>query len=365
MSTTEEQVISQAEPQTPVAPVAAPPVPAEPAAPAQPLTRRDQLSEAFKKPPTERGRHAQFQPREEKGKFVPGAPVVPVTPVTRPPLLAALKKEIEPHWNAAPVELLQEIVRREEDHVKGVEPLKARAKQADELLEEFKPYEAMLSAEGGTPRTAIKTLLQTAAMIRQGTPLQKAQLIAQAMQQFGIPLAHLQQIFGSPQGAPPSTPQVALDPHYNALSQELNTIKQALNTRQQQEQQQKESQALTTIETFAKDPAHPHFEAVQEKMLGLLEAPGVIKNVLGIDISGMDYAGRLKVAYDTAIRLDPALSAQLAATPQVPQQQSSHVQKSKAVAGLQVKGAPGSGPAAAIDPNDRRALIASAMKRQR
>jgi DNA-binding transcriptional MerR regulator len=356
MSTTEEQV-SQIPPTTidpPVEPAAVTP----PSEPAPPQTRRDILAEQFKKD-TERGKHAQFQPREQ-GKFA-GAPQFP-TP-TRPPLIPSLKKEVQPHWDAAPIELLQEIVRREEDHNKGIVPLKQKAQQADELLREFEPYQEILQREGATPKTAINTLLKAAQIVRTGTPLDKASLIVTTMRQWGIPLEHVQQLLGGQQPQQPnSIPSLAApDPQLTALVQQVQALTQAQTQRQQEEQQRHEAQAVQAITKFAEDPANAHFDAVQEKMLGLLQSPQVMKDVMGLDTSAMDYSQKLKVAYETAIRLDPALSTQVA---QQAAQQASQVQKSKAAA-VQVKGAPGTGPAPVIDPSDRRAFIANLVKRAR
>ncbi len=337
-----------------------------PAEPAKPLTRAETIREALNTPaeerkPTNRGKHAVNQPREQ-GKFAPGAPVVadPVqAPVVsdRPPMLKSLRKEVEAHWNNAPPELLNEFTRREADYEKGVAQYRTQAQQAAEVLDQFKPYEWILRNEGSTPQQAIAPLLQTAAILRTGTPQQKAQSVAQMMQQFGIPMDHIAQMFG----AQTQGQQVA-DPQYNALAQQVQQLTQHITQSQYQQQQALEGRALSVIQQFAQDPKNIHFEALQDTMLRLLQAP----QVLG-DTSGLSEREKLQLAYDTAVRLDPNIAAQSLAQQQAAQaaqvrgQAQNAVQTAKAAA-VQVRGAPGSAAPANVDPKNRRDVIANALR---
>jgi len=337
-----------------------------PAEPAKPLTRAETIREALNTPaeerkPTNRGKHAVNQPREQ-GKFVPGAPITPLDPAApvvsdRPPMLKSLRKEVEAHWNNAPPELLNEFTRREADYEKGVAQYRTQAQQAAEVLDQFKPYEWILRNEGSTPQQAIAPLLQTAAILRTGTPQQKAQSVAQMMQQFGIPMDHIAQMFG----AQTQGQQVA-DPQYNALAQQVQQLTQHITQSQYQQQQALEGRALSVIQQFAQDPKNIHFEALQDTMLRLLQAP----QVLG-DTSGLSEREKLQLAYDTAVRLDPNIAAQSLAQQQAAQaaqvrgQAQNAVQTAKAAA-VQVRGAPGSAAPANVDPKNRRDVIANALR---
>lgn len=335
--------------ETPVVP-AEPVVDVTPPTPVVPLTRREKIAEVMATK-TAAPAIPLPRPRDPSGKFAPNAPTFPTPAVQRPDMPKSLKQDLIPHWNAAPVELVNAVHQRELDHEKGVAQLKQKAQEADELLNEFKPYEWILRNEGATPKTAISSLLQTAAILRTGTPQQKAQSVAAVMHQFGIPVAHIQQIMGGAPGSPP------VDPQYNALSAEVAQLKQSLTERQQRDRQDSESRALAAIQQFAKDPEHVHFEAVQDRMLAFLQAP----QVLGVDTANMNDQEKLKLAYDMAIRLDPTLSAQVLAAQQA-KDKAKQVTQAKAAA-VQVKGAPASGPGPVINPKDRRAIIANAFNR--
>lgn len=334
--------------ETPAAPPAVTPsiTITEPAAPAAPESRRDTIERAFKTP-TNRGKHASLQPREQ-GRFagapqVGGAVAAPAPVVERPPLSKSLKRELEPHWNAAPHELVTAFAQREADYEKGVEPLKTKSAQYDQLMQQFQPYEQMLQAEGATPATAISSLLGTAALLRTGTPAQKAQGLAQVMRQHNIPLDHIAAVFGQTQSP-------VFDPQFNALAQQVQQLTQA----QQAQSHAQQQRALSVIESFSSDPANSHFAALQPKMLALLQQP----DIFGKDISLMSEREKLKLAYDTALRLDPELSAQASAAIQG---QQAAVSAAKTAA-VQVRGAPGASIPADANPKDRRAVIANALR---
>lgn len=360
-----ESPVTPEAPQTP-----APEVKTE-SAPAEPQSRHDTIRAAMKaaKDGTLRGQHAANQPREQ-GKFAgpPKAATTPATPVTgevapvapkpRPALLKSLKRELEPHWNTAPQELVEAFAQREADFEKGAAQWQSKAQAADAVIEQFKPFEWMLKAEGATPQTAIAPLLQTAAILRVGTPQQKAQSVAQVMQQFNIPLEHIQQFMG---GA-----QQPVDPQYNQLAQQVQHLQQQLHHSTQQQEHVQTQRALTVIQQFAQDPKNAHFEALQPRMLALLQAPNV-NDLLGQDISFLSERERLQLAYDTALRLDANISQQALAQQQAEAQRQIRERTQAAAntaraAAVQVSGAPGAPLTASVNPNDRRAVIANALR---
>ena len=333
--------------------------PAEPTQ--QPPSRHDTLRAAFANQ-GERGKHAAFQPREA-GRFAPGPPTFP-TP-ERPVMPASLRRELQPHWEKASpyisAELLTAINQRDSDYEKGLGMMaqyRTQAAEADDVLGLFKPYEWILKSENATPKAAISALLQTAVVLRTGTPAQKAQSVAQAMRDYNIPLEVVHSLLNgqqvSPQSAPPAESQA-----YNQLAQQVQELTQHFTRSQQQQQQQLENKALAVIQKFASEPANLHFEKVQDRMLMLLESP----DFLG-DISAMSEREKLQLAYDTAIRLDPVISAQVLAHQQAKSQAKNSVASSRSAA-VQVNGSPGSGASVAIDPNDRRAVIANALRQSR
>jgi hypothetical protein len=261
----------------------------------------------------------------------------------------SLRLELKDHWEKAPVELQQAFAQRDADYEKGISQYKQRDAEVRAITEQFAPYEWILRNEGSTPAQAIGPLLQTAALLRTGTPQQKSQAVAQMIQQFQIPLDQVAAYFGGE--APPQQ-----DSHYNQLAQQVQQLTQHITQSQYEAQKQNENRALSVIQQFAGDPANAHFEAVQDRMLSLLQAP----QVLG-DISNMSEREKLQLAYDTAVRLDPQLAQSLYAQQQQSYAAQNQVQKAKQAA-VQVRGAPGGAVSGPVSQTDRRAVIANALR---
>jgi Arc/MetJ-type ribon-helix-helix transcriptional regulator len=309
---------------------------------AEPQSRSDVIREALKKDAKE-----PKQPKAERPAKFP-TPDSKQPAVQAPDMPKSLKVEMKAHWEKAPSELRQAIAQREADFERGINNYKSRDAEAKAITELFQPYEWMLRNENATPATAIAPLLQTAALLRTGTPQQKSQAVAQMISQFQIPLDQVAAYFG---GQPP-----VQDNHYNQLAQQVQQLTQHITQSQYEAQKQNESRALSVIQQFAADPANAHFEAVQDRMLSLLQAP----HVLG-DTGNMSEREKLQLAYDTAIRLDPGISQQIFAQQQQSLQAQSQAQRAKAAA-VQVKGSPGSVMNSALNQTDRRAIIANALR---
>ena len=315
----------------------------------EPQSRADTIREALSKNPTNRGKHAASQPRES-GKFAPKEPKFPTSDApTRAEMPKSLRLELKDHWEKAPPELQQAIAQREADFERGINTYKSRDAEARAITELFQPYEWMLRNENATPATAIGPLLQTAALLRTGTPQQKSQAVAQMIQQFQIPLDQVAAFFGGEQ------PQLQ-DNQYNQLAQQVQQLTAHITQSQYQAQKQNESRALSVIQQFASDPANVHFEAVSDRMLQLLQAP----QVLG-DTSQMSEREKLQLAYDTAVRLDPTTAQQIYAQQQQSMQAANQVQRAKTAA-VQVRGAPSASPSFVTNQSDRRAVIANALR---
>jgi hypothetical protein len=331
----------------------APETPAVEAPQAEPQSRADTIREALTKTPTNRGKHAASQPREG-GKFAPKFPnaenqAPQMADKPRAEMPKSLRLELKEHWEKAPAELQQAFAQRDADYEKGITSYKQRDAEARAITEQFAPYEWILRNEGSTPAQAIGPLLQTAALLRTGTPQQKSQAVAQMIQQFQIPLDQVAAYFGGE--APPQQ-----DSHYNQLAQQVQQLTQHITQSQYEAQKQNENRALSVIQQFASDPANAHFEAVQDRMLSLLQAP----QVLG-DISHMSEREKLQVAYETAVRLDPQLAQSLFAQQQQSYAAQNQVQKARQAA-VQVRGAPGASVSGPISQSDRRAVIANALR---
>jgi hypothetical protein len=233
------------------------------------------------------------RPRDALGRFTAkgetpaeDAADAPAEDVTKPEDKPEQEAQVEPpkpatalrapqSWGASarakfaelPAEIQQEVHKRERDFSIGLQRNAELAQFGRSLAEVINPYQAMLAAEGADPVTVVSEMMRTAYLLRNAPAPQKVQLFKQVAQQFGVDLTSLtaEEPYVDPQIA-------ALQARQQQLEQYLQ--QQALQAQQQSQyaQAQETSRLTDEIDTFASDPAHPHFEEVRADMAALLKA---------------------------------------------------------------------------------------------
>lgn len=280
---------------------------------------REELEAAMSDEPeveTEVETEIETQPRDEKGRFAAkendesgtdenqgdpneaevSAETVPETPV-EPELTApnGWSAEAKAKWGELAPEIQAAVTQREQDAHKRISKHDETRNFGESMQRVIQPYLAQIQAEGGTPETAIQSLLNTAYLLRSGTPEQKRALILQTAQQFGVDLSDTEM------------PQVS--PEITALRNEFNQLRGHITTREQNERQNLQDEINQEVEAFASDPANVHYEKVKAHMAALLTQGA---------------ATDLKDAYDQACWSQPDIRATLLA-----QQSAEEEQKRK------------------------------------
>lgn len=265
-----------------------------------------------------------------KSAVEPEKPVAePEKPEAAPTSLAppnGWSAEAKAKWHELPPEIMSAVQKREQDIAKFTSTRDEHASFGKDIYQAVQPYMATIKAEGGTPRTAIESLLNTAYVLRTGSPEVKKQLLLQTAQQFGVDLR-----------VAPSDPTKQTPPEIASLQQEIAQLKGMLTQQQQSAQQQLQTEVQTEIEAFAADPKHTHYAEVKAVMAALLR-DGLAKD--------------LQDAYDQAVWARPDLRATLLA-----QQRAEEEQKRSAEAkrkaeeakrkSISITGGPGNTAAAA------------------
>lgn len=203
------------------------------------------------------------------------------------------RPEVREHWGKLPLEVQQEIIRREQHVSRALQEASRYVQHYNQFNETCAPYMSLIAMDGGNPMNTFKEYLQTAAILRMGATNEKANAVASAIVKFGVDVRELDTALAAhfngqqPQGAPQ---QQFRDPRLDHL---LGTMqhRQELQDREVTERQ------LTEIETFSRDPAHEFFQDVRPMVANILE---VYANQ-GIKCS-------LKDAYDKACMLHPEIS---------------------------------------------------------
>lgn len=190
------------------------------------------------------------------------------------------------------------IVQREQEQAAGVAKLKetfeSKAAIADEFTEIVRPYEAQMRAEGATPAQAVQTLLNTAQILRTGSPQQKEAIIRQTAQQFGVNLS-------APE---PGELDEFADPNVAALQQQVADLTNFITQQMQTTQAETERGIISEVEAFSSakndkgEPLRPHYSAVEADMIPLIAA------IRG-QHPGKSNAEVLSEAYDRAVYANP------------------------------------------------------------
>jgi hypothetical protein len=201
-----------------------------------------------------------------KGQGVPGgAPAAPPAPELKAP--QAWKPAARETWAALPPAVKAEVTRIENDTKAALR----EAAQARAFNQEFhravSPYMATIQSEGSNPAQFIGGLLQTAQALRTAPPAHKAQLVANIVRQFGVPIEALDSALAGgpqPQGQQGGQQQGEFrDPRFDEF---LGSLEQA----KQQRQQTIAQQAAADIDEFQKSAEF--LPDVKEHMSVLLHA---------------------------------------------------------------------------------------------
>lgn len=264
--------------------------------------------------------------RDDKGKFTTKEPkeiqVAVAEKVTKPeaqkPISApsSWSPAAKEKWASLAPDLQAEITRREEETHKGFTKLDEERNLGKSMKEVINPYMPIIASEGGTPEKAVQSLLNTAYLLRTGSPERKTQLLREIAQTYNIDLGQLSQ---APQQQNPQVQglQQRLDQIERDRAQEINLRKQEDNAKIQAE-----------INAFAADPKNVYYEKVKPLMGSLL---------------GSGQAQTMQEAYDKACRLSDEVYPLLNQPKTEEANRAKEVAKKKAAA-ASVTGSPGISP---------------------
>ncbi len=150
---------------------------------------------------------------------------------------------------------------------------------AKEIRAEFQPFEMMLRAEGATPQTAIRALMQDAAIFRFGTPQQKASRLQQIAQIYNVPLqAAAAQSGEQPEGA---LPDISQHPAYQQLAGMVQQLKQSFTQQTQAQTEAQETSNLNAVNAFlaevddkgnSKNPLDDSLQTAFAQQIGLVRS---------------------------------------------------------------------------------------------
>lgn len=203
--------------------------------------------------------------RDEQGKFAKKSD----ERLALPPLTADKLAEAPAAWKAADritewqamtPKQREILARREEEVVAGFSKLDEDRNLGKSLKEVINPYMPIIQAEGGTPATAIQSLLNTAYILRTAPVAQKTALFHQLAKQYGVDLQN-------------NTPAASTDQTVQQLQNQIQQLTQEIQRQPQVFAQQQESLVIKNqIDAFAADPKNAHYEKLKPVMASLLQS---------------------------------------------------------------------------------------------
>lgn len=232
---------------------------------------------------TEAASEEESAPVEEESEVAP-------VEARQPP--SSWRANVREQFAALPVDVQDEVLRREADFHKGIEQYRQDADYGRNLKSVLSPYQNDFAALGVSESQAVGTLLNYERTLRLGSPEQKLAVFQNMLNSYGVPVEALVSDDGDVR-------QTAI---LNAsLTSRLNQLEQQLHGFTASQQSQVQAQVTDVITKFASDPANKWFNDVREDMGRLLE-------------SGI--ASDIKDAYDKACNLRPDIRAAISAQQQ-------------------------------------------------
>jgi hypothetical protein len=190
----------------------------------------------------------------------PDAATIPDTELKAP---SQWKPEVREHWNKLPKAVQQEIHRREGDAMRLIGSVGPKIRMADEVMTHMTPFAERLQTNGVSPSTFLGDVFTTIRNLAGGTPQQKAEVVANIVQSYGVDLRALDAVLTNRIKAPPEVVQA----RQMAARAEMVLQQNAQNGVQQIQQE-----ADTVVGQFAADPKHEFIDDVRDLMADLVEA---------------------------------------------------------------------------------------------
>lgn len=346
-----ESAVEEHSTETP--PVEAPPASIESAPPSPSLPQESGGEEASADSTEERGSPKAIEEVVgEKPAEEPGSKAAPDPRIDRAP--QSWKGEAKKVWAELPLNVRQEVIRRERDATKLLQDTAEARQKAESFQGALAPHMDRINAMyQGNPITAINNLLGVERILVNGDPAAKVQLVANMIKHFGVDIRSLDKALVGEPVTPEVEQQSTLE---RLLEQKLAPLQQFIQNQQQAQQAQlakQEQEAAHTVESMALDPKYPYFNEVRSDMADLID----LAAKKGLYLS-------LEQAYSRAVRMNDDVyqasserESSQAAT-QAALQAHQAAQKAKGAA-VSVSGAPSMPGGNQGNPADLRGTIAS------
>jgi hypothetical protein len=245
----------------------------------EPPSLRDSIADAFDKvepeapstaAPAEPATTAAPSP-EAPPADVAAVPTPPASP-EQPPVTATpqelkapaqWKPQVREKWNTLPREVQEEVLRREGDSMRLIGSVGPKIRLADEVNSHIADFLPRLQEAGVPPSAFIGDIFTSVKSLASGSPQERAEVVANIVQSYGVDLRTLDAIL---------TQRIQAGPNDAAARQAMAKAQVIINQQKQGIQHQTELETEKTLAAFAADPKHEFLDDVRELMADLIEA---------------------------------------------------------------------------------------------
>jgi hypothetical protein len=140
---------------------------------------------------------------------------------------------------------------------------------ADEVNQHIAPFSERLQTNGVSPSTFLGDVFTTIRNLAGGTPQQKAEVVANIVQSYGVDLRALDSVL---------TGRIQTPPEVQQARQLAARAEMVLQQNHQQGAQKVQQEADQVVNQFAADPKHEFIDDVRDLMADLVEA-GRVNNL--------------------------------------------------------------------------------------
>lgn len=208
---------------------------------------------------------------------------------------AGWKPAAKEHWAALPPEVREMVATRERQIQEKLTETETTRKWANDFANVIAPHQHLIRAQNSTPLQAIDNLMRTAAGLMQGSSDQKASIVAEIIENYGIDIKVLDNVLskrmqngGHSSAARPmhEAPPAWARPMFDFMQQAQNA--------QQAHNRQMQSEAASQVEEMM---GEPFFEDLREEIADIMEVA-----------ANRGRKMTLKEGYTRALALNPEIS---------------------------------------------------------
>lgn len=199
------------------------------------------------------------------------------------------------HWGKIPAEAQAAIQRRELETSRVLNESANSRRFQNDFVSVVAPHAHLIRARNSTPLQAVKNLMETAAGLTVGNPQQKAMIVAEILDNYGVDIKVLDEVL-SKRPANPNAGVGAIPPQFEAVLRPIHDFMGRVEQGRAQHIQQLQQSAQQTFEQALEDPAMPFLNDLRDDVADFME----IAAARGQELT-------IKQAYEKAVSFNPEI----------------------------------------------------------